>query len=32
VQPRVAADTLVVRDGLLRTTIFAGDLLVRVGH
>lgn len=27
-----AADTLVVRDGLLRTTIFAGDVLVRVGH
>jgi hypothetical protein len=27
-----AADTLVVRDGLLRTTIFAGDLLVRIGH
>jgi hypothetical protein len=27
-----AADTLVVRDGLLRTTIFAGDVLVRVGQ
>jgi hypothetical protein len=27
-----AADTLVVRDGLLRTTIFAGDLLARMGH
>jgi len=26
-----AADTLVVRDGLLRTTIFTGDTLVRVG-
>ena len=27
-----AADTLVVRDGLLRTTIFASDVLVRVGR
>ena len=27
-----AADTLVVRDGLLRTRIFAGDVLVRVGQ
>jgi hypothetical protein len=27
-----AADTLVVRDGLLRTTIFSGDLLVRIGR
>jgi hypothetical protein len=27
-----AADTLVVRDGLLRTTIFAGDVLARVGQ
>ncbi len=27
-----AADTLIVRDGLLRTPIFAGDLLVRVGR
>jgi hypothetical protein len=27
-----AADTLIVRDGLLRTPIFAGDLLVRVGY
>jgi hypothetical protein len=27
-----AADTLVVRDGLLRTTIFSGDLLMRTGR
>jgi hypothetical protein len=27
-----AADTLVVRDGLLRTPVFAGDTLVRFGH
>ena len=27
-----AADTLVVRDGLLRTPIFAGDVLARVGQ
>jgi hypothetical protein len=27
-----AADTLIVRDGLLRAPIFAGDLLVRVGR
>jgi hypothetical protein len=27
-----AADTLIVRDGLLRTTVFAGGLLVRVGQ
>jgi hypothetical protein len=27
-----AADTLVVRDGLLRATIFSGDVLVRIGH
>ena len=27
-----AADTLIVRDGLLRTTIFAGDTLVRLGE
>jgi hypothetical protein len=27
-----AADTLIVRDGLLRATIFAGDTLVRVGR
>jgi hypothetical protein len=27
-----AADTLVVRDGLLRTTIFAGGVLLRVGQ
>ena len=27
-----AADTLVVRDGLLRTTIFASDVLVRLGR
>ena len=27
-----AADTLIVRDGLLRTTIFTGDTLVRLGE
>ena len=27
-----AADTLIVRDGLLRTTIFAGDTLARLGE
>src|SRR5262249_40172021 len=27
-----AADTLVVRDGLLRTPVFANDMLVRFGH
>lgn len=27
-----AADTLIVRDGLLRTTIFAGDVLAHVGR
>ena len=26
-----AADTLIVRDGLLRSTVFAGDLLIRMG-